>query len=101
MSINIGKYNFEGPYTDTNGLLNQSGVYVIVGRNAQGANWAVVDVGESETVRDRVRQHDREDCWNKQGYRSLATAVLYCGEQQRMRVEQELRQQYNPFCGKR
>lgn len=101
MSINIGNYNFDGPFTDANSLLNQSGVYVIVGKNAQNAKWNVVDIGESEAVRDRVSNHDRQNCWSKQGYRTLAVAAHYCGERERMKIERELRQQYNPPCGDR
>lgn len=101
MSIKIGNYNFEGPYTSTNSLKNQSGVYAILGKNSQDQNWNTVDIGESATVRDRVDHHDRQNCWNKQGYSTLAAAVYYCNEQQRMRIEQELRQQYNWPCGDR
>ena len=101
MSINIGNYNFEGPYTSTTSLKNQSGVYVILGRNSQNQNWNVLDVGESARVKDRVDNHDRSDCWKRQGYSTLAAAAYYCNEQQRMRVEQELRNQFNLPCGDR
>ena len=101
MSINIGKYNFEGPFTSTGNLKNQSGVYAILGRNSDADRWNVVDVGESGTVRERVENHDREPCWKRQGYRQLAVAAYYCPEAQRMRIEQELRAQFNPPCGDR
>ena len=101
MGINIGKYNFQGPFSSTSSLKNQSGVYAILGRNSQSERWTVVDIGESGTVRDRVENHDREPCWKRQGYRQLAVAAYYCPEAQRMKIEQELRNQYDPPCGDR
>ncbi|VAX07676.1 hypothetical protein MNBD_GAMMA26-1407 [hydrothermal vent metagenome] len=101
MSIKIGNYNFEGPFTSVNQLKKQSGVYVVLGRNSSAERWNVLDVGESENVHDRVENHDRADCWKKQGYSSIAVAAYYCNEQQRMRIEKELRKQFNPPCGKR
>jgi len=101
MSIKIGNYNFEGPFASVDELKKQSGVYVVLGRNASTDRWNVVDVGESENVHDRMDNHDRSDCWRRQGYASIMVAVYYCNEQQRMRIEQELREQFNPPCGKR
>ncbi len=101
MAITIGKYNFQGPFSSTSSLKNQSGVYVILGRNSQPEPWTVVDIGESGTVRERVENHDRAPCWNRQGYNQLAVAAYYCAEAQRMRIEQELRAQFNPPCGDR
>jgi hypothetical protein len=100
MAIQIGKYNFEGPYPDTNNLRAQSGVYVILGKTG-GNNWNVVDIGESGNVKDRISTHDRSPCWKKQGHAELAVAVLHVNEQQRMSIERELRANYNPPCGDR
>jgi len=101
MTIAIGNYNFEGPYENTSSLKNQSGVYVVLGRNLSSQSWNIVDIGESAMVKDRIENHDREDCWKKQGYGTLAVAVYYCNEARRMTVEKALRQQYNPPCGER
>ena len=101
MGVNIGNYSFDGPFSTADSLKAQSGVYSILGRNNELERWNVVDVGESENVRDRVANHDRKDCWKRQGYRSLAVAALYCDERTRMRIEQELRAQFDPPCGDR
>ena len=101
MGINIGKYGFDGPYANTDSLKAQSGVYAILGRGADQDQWKVVDIGESENLRDRVANHDRSDCWKRQGHRTLAVAGYYCDERTRMAVESELRAQFNPPCGKR
>lgn len=101
MAIQIGSYNFEGPFSNTSSLRKQSGVYAILGRNSDSERWVVVDVGEAGDVQERVSNHDRKDCWSRQGYRQLQVAVYYCDERTRMSVEQELRAQFNPACGKR
>lgn len=101
MAIKIGNYNFDGPFNDSSSLRKQSGVYVILGRNTDAETWKVVDIGEAGDVQERVTNHDRSDCWKRQGYqRPLQVAVLYCNERDRMRIEQELRAQFNPPCGK-
>lgn len=98
MSIQIGKYNFDGPHGNTNWLHPQSGVYVIFSKSG-GNSWSVVDIGESQSVRERVANHDRQPCWQRHGHRELAAAALYVDERQRMAIEKELRIHYNPPCG--
>ena len=99
MTINIGNHTFEGPFTDTTSLKNQSGVYVVLTRGNQADSWTVVDVGEAEKVRNRVETHDRKDCWKRNNKGTLAVAAYYCTAAQRMRIEAELRKQYKPACG--
>lgn len=102
MSIKIGNYTFEGPYTKVESLQDKSGVYVILCHNSQ--NYNVVDVGESATIKSRIENHDRKDCWKKNCSSTLEVAVLYTPNMQqagRMGIEQELRDQYKPPCGQR
>jgi hypothetical protein len=61
----------------------------------------VVDIGESGDVKDRVANHDRKPQWQRTGHASLSVAALYCDAAARMKIEQQLRQQYNPACGDR
>jgi hypothetical protein len=75
MSIKIGNYTFNGPYTSTANLEDRSGVYAILCQK-EGKNY-VVDVGESATVKSRVDSHDREDCWKRNCNGTLAMAVYY------------------------
>jgi hypothetical protein len=101
MSIKIGKYTFEGPYTSTANLEDRSGVYAILCQK-EGNNY-VVDVGESATVKSRIDSHDRGDCWTRNCNGTLAVAVYYTPnlhQPGRMAIEQELREQYDPACGK-
>ena len=102
MSIAVGQYTFEGPYTDTTKLEDRSGVYAIhcYRENA----YYLVDVGESSTVKTRVENHDRQECWSKHCTGTLTASVLYTPNAQqpgRMQIEQEIRKQYDPPCGKR
>jgi hypothetical protein len=99
MSIQVGDYNAEGPFGNTSGLLARSGVYVILGRSGQAANWIVVDVGESENIQDRVSNHDRKPCWSGRGHAELALAAIYADERNRTLIESQLRLQFNPPCG--
>lgn len=99
MSIQVGNYHAEGPFRNVQDLLARSGVYVILGRPNQVAQWRVVDVGEAGDIRERISCHDRGPCWRGQGHAELAAAVIYADERNRMQIERELRVQYNPPCG--
>ena len=48
MSLNIGNYTFNGPYSSANELENLSGVYAIICQ--KNDKDYIVDVGESATV---------------------------------------------------
>lgn len=95
----IGKYTFEGPYRSADYLKDLAGVYAIL-----ASNGFPIDIGESANVKTRIENHDRVDCWRRNGGGVLAVAVLYTPNHQqqgRMAIEQELRQLYNPPCGRR
>ncbi len=101
MSIKVGRYNFEGPYSSTSSLQDKSGVYVILCEN-DSSYWPI-DCGESATVKSRVDNHDRKNCWNRNCNGSLKVAVLYTPNIQsagRITIEQEIRRDYNFPCGK-
>ena len=100
MTIKIGRYSFEGPYTGTANLKDQGGVYTILCQN--NGKYNTVDVGESETVKSRVENHDRTSCWNTNCFSSLAVAVLYTpgvSAEGRRQIEGEIRNTYNFPCG--
>lgn len=100
--MQIGRYNFEGPYGTTDQLQDRSGVYVVLSLN--GNQYGVIDIGESATVKTRISNHDRQPCWRGSATGPLSVAVLYTPNEQqsgRMTIEQELRAQFNPPCGQR
>ena len=98
-TITIGSYAFEGPYSDASSLQERSGVYVILCR--RDGKYYVTDVGESGQVRTRVQTHERENCWIRSCSGTLTYAGHYTNEAARMRIEREIRAQYNPPCGDR
>jgi hypothetical protein len=100
MSFERWGHTFEGAWTDPNQLESRSGVYVIWCET--GDNWEVVDVGESHDVKNRVLNHDRKDCWE----RNCSGAIYYSGtytpnmeQAERRRIEQAIRARANPPCG--
>src|SRR5262249_35243983 len=100
MTITVGRYTFEGPYENTSSLRDNSGIYAIHCR--KGGAYYLIDVGESATVKTRVDNHDRADCWKRNCQGTLTVSVLYTPNQQqagRKVIEQELRKQYDPPCG--
>lgn len=101
MSITIGNYPFDGPFTNTAALNNHSGVYAILTRPKSGDTYFVIDIGESATVRDRIDGHDRSKQWDKANQGSLHVAAHYCDERTRMAIESTLRWQFKPVCGDR
>jgi len=102
MSITVGNYTFEGPYTDTSRLQDRSGVYAI--HCYRDNAYYLIDVGESTQVKSRVDDHDRKDCWQRNCSGTLTVSVYYTPNLQssgRIAVEQEIRRKYNPPCGER
>jgi hypothetical protein len=100
MSITVGNYTFEGPYTNTDSLQDRSGVYAIHCYKDQA--YYLIDVGETAEVKTRIDNHDRKDCWKRNCSGTLTVSVLYTPKLQqggRREIEKELRDQYNPPCG--
>ncbi|MDD5360779.1 MAG: hypothetical protein PHN88_01500 [Ignavibacteria bacterium] len=101
MSISVGNYSFEGPYTTTDSLDDKSGIYAIHCKIYD--KYYLIDVGESSQVKSRVANHDRKDCWTKNCKGTLTVSVYYTPNLQqagRRLIEQELRSLYDPICGK-
>ena len=63
MSMKVGKYEFEGPYSSKDDLNDESGVYAIHCRRDD--KYYLIDIGESDKVKSRIKNHEREDCWKR------------------------------------
>lgn len=103
MAIEFSGFSFEGPYTSTAYLKHQQGVYTILDKRWDG-KWYVIDVGESEDVKDRVENHDRKLCWDRNRQGELGVAVLYTigwSAAQRRTLEGQIRDSFSPACGVR
>jgi hypothetical protein len=101
MSIPFGSYSFEGPHPSTRSLRNAAGLYVILDCRSSDDR-TVIDVGESDTVRDGVERHERADCWCRYQRGQFGVAVLYTpgwAVERRRAVERHIREAYAPPCG--
>jgi hypothetical protein len=102
MSIKIGRYVFTGPFTSAESLEDKSGIYVIL--CSKDSQYNPIDCGESATVKTRIENHDRANCWKRNCTGTLCVAVLYTPNLQsagRVAVEQEIRGKYRFPCGER
>lgn len=99
MTIKISGYDFEGPYEYESYLQAKSGVYAVLQKQNDG-KYRLLDAGESGNVAERIAYHDRKDCWKKHTL-NYYVAVKYCNEAERMRIESEVRREYEPPCGDR
>ena len=99
VSITVGRFAFDGPYTHLVQLRDDPGVYAIL--DAVAGQYLVLDIGESIQVRTRVAYHDRQACWRIHQRGQLVVAVLYTGYSDRYPIEQELRREFQPLCGNR
>ncbi len=91
--LNVLGYQFDGPYSVNEDFNNVAGVYIITTPNA-----VIVDVGETENLKDRIPGHERRQCWIKNG----GTIFYFHREvhsQNRLAIESLIRNKYNPACG--
>lgn len=101
--ITIGRYRLEGPVYDKTSLKDAAGVYAVLDDRG-GQRFDVLDVGESEQVRTRIENHERELCWQQNRRGRICYAALYMPastQGQREAVEEELRGRFRPVCGVR
>lgn len=102
MPMKVGAHTFDGPHTTTDPIEDRSGVYAVHCRIED--KYHLVDVGESAQVKSRLDTHDRKDCWKDNCQRGTLTySALYTPNLQqpgRKEIEQKLRDQYSPECGK-
>jgi hypothetical protein len=102
MSVNLAGQKFEGPFLTTKPIREEPGVYLVVGAGDDD-QFKLVDAGESGNVRETVDNHSRRSCWDQFGFAKLAVAVCYTpekGEEQRRAIEEQIRSEYDPPCGR-
>jgi hypothetical protein len=93
-------YSFEGYYTLVDNLKENQGIYSILD-NTDG-KYYVKDVGESNNIKERIKTHDRKDCWTKNCKGIICIAVMYTPDktqEQRCAIESDIRGLYKPVCG--
>lgn len=87
-------HDFVGPYpltvTDFN---NVAGIYLITTSDGN-----VVDVGETDNLKERIPNHERESCWNRNSGINL-WFHFDNNRDQRLLKEKMLRTNFSPVCG--
>lgn len=102
MSIKVGKYTFEGPYSSLNKLEDKPGLYAV---HRQDNNREILDLGEAAMIKDRIKTHERMKCWLRCSHsRGIAISAYYTKhwtQSNRMKTIKNLRKKYSPPCGKK
>ena len=100
MTIIIAGYTFGGPYSSSSVLYSEPGVYVIYCKTND--SYSVLDVGESENMNERVKNHDRKDCWEKNCKDTIVYAEMKeADEDKRRAIEKTIRDKTDPPCGEK
>ena len=102
MAFEFLGYQFDGAYKSADSLEARSGVYIIW--SACEENWHVIDVGESDNVRERIKNHERKDCWVENSSCDIYYSATYTSnltKEGRFQIEQKIRKLKNPPCGNR
>ena len=94
---------FDGRYLTSLSLKSEAGVYVIWEFCAPD-QWRVLDVGESDRVQSRLRNHEREEQWSRACMGTLYFSATYTPDltpEQRKALEHQIRLTEKPCCGER
>ncbi len=78
MSIYIGSWEFQGPFTITMDLLHEPGIYAILSGN--GDQIELLEIDESESVRASIENHPWCHFPGHGNGGALAVAVYYCAD---------------------
>ena len=94
--INIGRYQFEGPFYFVLHLKPLSGVYAIICEEKGGEK--IIDVGEADNLFMHVRANKNIPCWKENCKGFARMAAYYCDEADRKLMARQLRDQFLPPC---
>lgn len=97
-TINVAGYEFSGPFFHTRPFQKDfSCVYVIMNSLNK-----VIDVGQTQSVNNRIIDHERKSCWYRYGCNESGLYILRIEpESQRLIIERLIRNTYFPPCGDR
>ena len=102
MSIMLGKYYFQGPYSSLNQLQNKPGLYAV---HCQEEEKKILDLGEAAQIKDRIKTHERMKCWLRcsdgQGISVSAYYTRHWNQMNRKKAILKLRKKFSPPCGKK
>lgn len=98
--MNIGGYNFQGPFVSKQMIRDEAGIYVILTRLSPPK---IIYVGQSISLRNRITYHEQEPYWTQHAPLGFYYAVYYTprsAAQQRSQIELEIIRKYKPPCNK-
>jgi hypothetical protein len=93
-----GVHDFDGPFISIYSLKEESGAYIVLDLRSEG--YHLLDAGESENVREEVKNSDRKDCWEVNRKGTLHYAAWYGDESSRMKMEKIIEDNYSVICWK-
>ena len=95
MSILIGALEFDGPCDDIDLLSDTSGIYAVLSEN--NGEFELVDMGESEYVRESLQEHADRQQWQDEGL-IITFAVHYTSDlsaQERREIKEALDREFS------
>ncbi len=91
--LNILNNTFKGPFELRTHFNNVAGIYVITTIGNK-----IIDVGETDNLQERISGHERKSCWTT----NMGCKLFFYQEKrevQRLEIEKQIRNAYNPICG--
>jgi hypothetical protein len=78
MTVLIGSWEFEGPFTQAKEILHEPGIYAIL--TCTDSEYELLEIDESESVRATLERHDRFPLGKPESATNVAAAVYYCAD---------------------
>lgn len=101
MSIKLGKYSFQGPYLSIDKIKDSLGIYAVVCEVDN--EFFLLDVGDISKLRKGIENNDPKKCWMKNNKGKLIFYIhrtIFLKQRGKDLIEQELRELYQPVCGR-
>jgi hypothetical protein len=73
LTIKIGDYDFDGPFSSTDSIENKSGIYAIL--HYKQGKFNLLDIGESSRIKKEIEEHDRKE-WEKKSNGAIEYSVF-------------------------
>jgi hypothetical protein len=100
LTVKIGDYAFDGPFKSTDYIEDKSGIYAVL--HYKEGKCYLLDIGESSQMKKGIEEHDRND-WEKNSNSEIEYSVYYTPrlrKNDRKEIEAEIRDTYQPPCGR-
>jgi len=78
MTVMIGSWEFEGPFTKAKDILHEPGIFAVL--SCTNNEYELLEINESESVRATLEKHDRFPIGRPDCASNVAAAVYYCAD---------------------